>query len=1271
MLGPRGFVAESSDGSDPGESARFDVLLRRAARLPSMNAGGPRVRVGAVLCNGRFQVLRRLGEGGMGMVFEAFDRTRGVSVALKTVSQLDAGAIYRLKNEFRSLAEVLHPNLVQLYELFADDGQWLFSMELVAGVSFDVWTRPNDVLDLRRLRDALRQLVAGVRVIHTAGKLHRDLKPSNMLVTAEGRVVILDFGLAADPEPGGTGQTSDAGHTIGTPAYMAPEQAAALDSLAASDWYAVGVILFEALTGKLPFDGKPGAILVDKQLGEAPRASAIAPDAPEDLDRLCAALLQRDPFSRPNGEQIEAMLDLADPRSVRPVRRSALRSSGSPSSAAGAGEPRLLARSSLPASALVGRAAELQLLREAYASAAAGRVTVVHVSGESGVGKSTLCNAFLQELRDKEPALVLAGRCYERESVPYKAFDRLVDELSRYLQQLPEVEAAGLMPRAITALARVFPVLERVSCVASAPLPASTDEHELRRMAFEAFAELLARIRDRRPLVLYLDDLQWTDHDSALLLERLLLAPACPPVLLIAGHRGKSGDDNPSLARVLEALRGAPHVALRPLPLQPLPLDAATALARDLLADPARAVEVAREAGGNPFFVGELCRYVMEATADGERPLVALEHALERRVARAGGPAAQVLALLAISARPTPAAVLAAACGGELDVHGVLHVLRGAQLVRASGERGYECYHDRIRVALAERLPAAERSVLHRALARAWEGHGDADAEVLFEHWLQAGERGIAAEHAIAAAHKAATSLAFERSAALYRHAIALLPTGDVAVRGLEERLGEALSRAGRWADAGEAYARAALLDRTRSLELEHQAAVHFLGSGRYDEGLPRLRRSYALLGLSWPRTVLGAFFGVVWRLSWLRIAGELALRRRLAAAPTAVPADPGAGRTLAMEVLLTGAGLVPPYDTLRGLYLVCVFVARGMARRSGADAALATGMFSTLMATWPPTRAFGRRLATRALELLPVNAAPDLAASVLGCVSLARMLDHRVEEALELSLMGSERLRGVARSYVYQSWGARSMQSMALTALGRLGEAAKLFAASEQEARELGDQLGVVGGSSVLRYMVEDDVAGAERLIAFKLEFLARVPSAGMLQRMVGIERVTLALYSGHGAEALPLLPELERGGFAQLQPLALTAGCALQGIDQRGPDLQLVRVVRDALRRTPRNEDGPTQGLRAHLRAAIAAIDGDRPATLAALEQANEHYRRSGMALHAAAMRLRRGQLLGGAQGSALIEDGEGFMRAQGMVNLGAWAAFLVPGFERMLRG
>jgi serine/threonine protein kinase len=209
---------------------------------------------------GRFVVRGTLGAGGAGVVYRAFDRQLQREVALKVLRQASGRDLYRFKREFRALADIVHPNLVALHELHAAGGDWYFTMELVEGVSFIDWVRPARGMTIgpqrtrqdivasppndARLRGALVQLVDALIALHRAGKLHRDLKPSNVLVTAQGRVALLDFGLVTGMAEGDPERLA-----VGTPVYMSPEQAADQPLDEASDWYSVGCMLHEALTG--------------------------------------------------------------------------------------------------------------------------------------------------------------------------------------------------------------------------------------------------------------------------------------------------------------------------------------------------------------------------------------------------------------------------------------------------------------------------------------------------------------------------------------------------------------------------------------------------------------------------------------------------------------------------------------------------------------------------------------------------------------------------------------------------------------------------------------------------------------------------------------------------------------------------------------------------------------------------------------------------------------------------------------------------------------
>ena len=190
---------------------------------------------------GRYRLVRFLGEGGMGSVFEAIEPETGQRVALKVLHAHGSQALQRLKREFRMLADLRHRNLVEFRELAVEeDAEAFLVMELIDGHRFADYLRPHGTLDFDRLRLALPQLVAAVSFLHGHEVLHRDLKTSNLLVAGDGRLVVLDFGVAR--------YASDlAGSGSGTRKYMAPERLRGEPASEASDWFSVGVILASVL----------------------------------------------------------------------------------------------------------------------------------------------------------------------------------------------------------------------------------------------------------------------------------------------------------------------------------------------------------------------------------------------------------------------------------------------------------------------------------------------------------------------------------------------------------------------------------------------------------------------------------------------------------------------------------------------------------------------------------------------------------------------------------------------------------------------------------------------------------------------------------------------------------------------------------------------------------------------------------------------------------------------------------------------------------------
>jgi hypothetical protein len=1253
-------------------ASALDTRVRDLGHFDSYTAPAHRLRIGTVLGGGRLHILQAIGEGGMGIVYEAFDAERRGYVALKTLSHLDAAGIYRLKNEFRALSDVRHRNLVRLHQLFFDDQHWFFTMDLVEGERFDRWVRPEGRLDERRLRSALGQLVDALDAIHAAGKLHRDVKPGNVLVTSEARVVVLDFGLVAEPQAGGVGQTIPELGVTGTPDYMAPEQAAGRGAVRASDFYALGVMLFEALAGKLPFEGHTGEVLAAKQRDAPPPLCIDAGSPVADLAQLCSALLSRRPEDRPDAASVRACLAAHRPEPALSETAPALRG-GAPTPT----EPRAPAPPSGDTPALIGREIELALLRDAYRATRAGSAVVVAIAGESGIGKTALCQAFLRELRAGEHAVVLASRCYERETVPFKAIDPLVDELTRYLRRLSPERVAALLPRDAFALARLFPALERLPAIADAPAH-DVDAHELRRRAVGAFGELIARMRDRQPLVVCIDDAQWTDADSVVFLRQLLAHRRVAPALLIVSHRAEHAHRTQPVGRVLDAVRANKRVELRTLELNPLAPGDTARLARQVLAGDdgaavdATSVAIAEEARGSPFFAIELARFARSASEHVRRAL-SLSALIAERAALLPPAARALLEVTALVGRPLAVEVLLDAARA---VHSDLDALRDAQLARvreSGGRKQIECYHDRIRESLYAELPTERAREHYARLAQALERYGDADPELRSRCLEHAGDREGAARQATIAADRAADAIAFDRAAALYRRALKLADHPPHAQLELMTKLGGALESTGRGGEAAEVFKAAAELGSGETrLELQRRAAEQLLAIGHTAEGMELARAICRQLGVRFSDTASAALVALALTRLRLRVRGLEARRARATSARDALRLH------TAHTVMIGLIGYLPVHSaSVAAGYLRMALDAGDvphLVRALGYNAVL--GAIVNRNAQWP------RLLVSRMTDL----ALEDGSREVLGVAELMHgVCIHNWDGFAESRRKFGRAIKALrdCRGVAWELDLAHILDQTAAHDCGDYVDIARTTPALIDEALRRGRiYTGAMlsGVRGLPAWLAPDDASGYARQLAEARRFWHPQEPRRWPDHFLLMGEALLSIYVGEPERGFELL-EAERAAHARSLHVvasasskalytgrhALCAAAALRAPQARHGDPARARWlanIRAAIAHLRRHGGAAARSQAETLEAVLSLCAHDTAGAITHLRRAITIEDEAGLVMVAAATRRRLGQLIGGDHGKALVHSGEAVMLRQGVKNLEAMTELVCPG-------
>jgi len=1255
---------------------RPKLRARERAPQPSDRGPGRTASMGA----DRFLLKRELGSGGMGVVYEAFDREKNVAVALKTLRHVDANGLERFKKEFRALQGLEHPNVVSLGELLETRGEWFFTMELIEGCDFlsYVWGRTAPVatatdkarLDEPRLRSSLRELASGLVALHRRRLVHRDIKPSNILVTTEGRTVLMDFGLVTNAS---AARQSTAAHAIGTAAYMAPEQANGEKVSPLTDWYSVGVLLYEALTGQLPFSGSSMNVLMDKLNHEAPPPRTHVANLPPDLEELCVDLLRREPQQRPSTESIVKRLGLEELAPMSAVGSGPHDISGSHSISGalpGSGSISVSGSHSIRSMPFVGRDQELLQLTEAFHELGA-KPTVVLVEGESGMGKTALVERFLERVTEVGVTpVVLTGRCYEREQVPYKAFDGVADSLYRVLSRMHPDEVAWTMPLYPGLLPLLFPGLKRVEAIARAPLVSLLPDPQAQRTRmFGAFREVLQRLAQRSPLIIVLDDLQWTCPDSLTLFEEVFGHEDAPPALVLGTVRPMGEGKRKALNKAMGMIAD-----VRTVRVASLPANQAHELATLLM--PGRSSShiesLVRETGGHPLFVHELARHAQS----GERGL-SLDGALQARMADLPPTATALLTVLCVAGGPITQEVAAFAANLDGTAFAkATSVLRVAYLARTDGSRtsdSIEPYHHRVREAFVAMLDESQRSITHYDLTRALERTGG-DARAIVRHAVAAGMPGRAAAHAEEAAQKAIATMAFDQAAEFYATALAVGSKEPQTQLRLLLARAEILKSAGRGREAAEGFMLAAQAEQAEHalrVQCQIQAVEQRLIAGQLDEGFAASTALLADIGEPMAKTPARALTSLMWNRLRLSMGRKVYPRREEGEIDRDTLNRLDVLRAMAMGLCAT--------DLVRSADFNARFLRE--ARRAGEPVRLVQGLGveACFLSAQGSRGALSARALLAQMAAIAATRPGDLylAGYLLGIEGIISMNEGRFTAAAALMESAEQLYERLNNSSMLERNSVLMFRLVALRLSGMNAAVRGALPTRLRDAHRRGDTY----FETTLRTFRTHDLLSLDQL-ALAREGLAQatwtpVERGFHLQHYFALDaRGELALYEGKAAAALT---EIEQGHIHIKRSMLLRVGLLRVLYQWVHARLLLSAAASDATRsgdlraagHLARKLSGEGLGCASVyallIRAAQATLEARPDSAAELLRECIALADEQEMASSAAAARYRLGHMLAAEEGVTLLREAHAWCASEGVVDPERYFGVLAPGFPR----
>jgi class 3 adenylate cyclase/tetratricopeptide (TPR) repeat protein len=766
---------------DPGNAdARtfLDAAVRAGAEqaaspgaVPAAAPTPPAPPLPASVAGGRYAVRRFLGEGGRKRVYLAHDERldRDVAVAIIKTEGLDAQGLARVRREAQAMGRLGdHPNIVTIHDVGDDNGQPYIISQYMAGGAVDGLGLP---LTAAGTLEIAKGVCRGLAHAHAHGVVHRDLKPGNVWLSADGTAKIGDFGLAVALQQS---RLTMHGMLVGTVAYMPPEQALGSETTVRADFYSLGCMLYEMITGRPPFVGDNPSAVISQHINTPPVApSWHAKACPLELEQLILRLLAKDPAERPaSAAEVLAALEQIDP-----AGKSASHS-----------DSNVLDRLAL--GVFVGREAELERLRKALDEAVSGRGGLVMLVGEPGIGK-TRTTQQLETYAKMRGAQVLWGRTHESAGAPpyWPWLQAGGQYAAAHVDDLPTVIGPQMPPGSVSELSRIFPWLRQDPNVTE---PEETADPEVAQFRlFDAYTSYLRAIANQAPLLVALDDLHWADKPTLQLLQHIARELSRMRVLIVGNYRDTDITRQSALSETLASLNresGFDRIVLRGLTRD----EVAAFIKARANVEPRREVldRIYEETEGNAFFLSEVVNLMAQegtldkdsisdiAIPDGVR------EALGRRLNRLAEETNELLQVAAIIGRDfTYDTLTLLGARDEDELLKMIEEALEARVIEETEQAGrYRFTHAQMQETLLAELSTTRRVRLHGQVGEALERrYGARAAERAGRLAMHFGEAATlsprfsekAARYAAIAGRQAFAQLAYPEAARHFRAALA------------------------------------------------------------------------------------------------------------------------------------------------------------------------------------------------------------------------------------------------------------------------------------------------------------------------------------------------------------------------------------------------------------------------------------------------------------------------------------------------------------------